>query len=310
MREVLGVAALVEEGAPVVRAADRLDHQHNAVRHLDRRTERTRALVRALVEVERDVLLRLQVDAEVGERAFQRGNHPVGGKHRVPLGRPKQPRDIPALRFGERDAHARAEELVGRLLVQTLRRVEEVSALLGQLVERRGRQGLAVQLEVVGEAEVARTLLHDARRVEMQGVHVLVEQVVRARVQLAAFVAVRLVRKRGADHAVRDLLALDGDGKLGFQLGELLCVVARQVAEVALAGETPELADARAAVDGEPDRLHLFELGQVRVALVDRRQVEGVLQAGVMEIELLVELGDKPVRLLAIRVELPVRGRG
>jgi len=131
-----------------------------------------------------------------------------------------------------------------------------------------------------------------------------------ARVQLAALIAVRLVRERGADHAVRDLLAVDGDGKLGFQLRELLGVVARQVAEVALAGETPELADARAAVDGEPDRLHLFELGQVRVALVDRRQVEGVLQAGVMEIELLVELGDEPVRLLAIRVELPVRGRG
>ncbi len=86
-------------------------------------------------------------------------------------------------------------------------------------------------------------------------------------------------------------------------------MVACQVSEVALAGEPPQLADARAAVDGEADRLHLVELGQVGVALVDRRQVEGVLQACVMEVELLVELGDEPVRLLSVGVELPVRGR-
>jgi len=42
------------------------------------------------------------------------------------------------------------------------------------------------------------------------------------------------------------------------------------------------------------------------VPLVDRREVERVLQAGVVEIELLVELRDKPVRLLAVAVELAV----
>src|ERR687884_154122 len=46
-------------------------------------------------------------------------------------------------------------------------RVEEVTALRGELVERARRQRLAVQLEVVVEAEVSRTLLHHARGVEV-----------------------------------------------------------------------------------------------------------------------------------------------
>jgi secondary thiamine-phosphate synthase enzyme len=46
------------------------------------------------------------------------------------------------------------------------------------------------------------------------------------------------------------------------------------------------------------------------VTLVDGDEVERLLQSRVVEIELLVELGDEAVRLLAVGVELPVRGRG
>src|SRR5207249_2685216 len=80
--------------------------------------------------------------------------------------------------------------------------------------------------------------------------------------------------------------------------------------EVALAREPPQLADARAAVHGHADRTGLGELGQVRVPLVDRRQVERLLQPGVVEVEFLVQLRDEPVRLRALRVQLPVGGRG
>jgi hypothetical protein len=40
------------------------------------------------------------------------------------------------------------------------------------------------------------------------------------------------------------------------------------------------------------------------VPLVDRRQLERLLEAGVVEVVLLVELGDEAVGLLAIGVEL------
>ena len=48
------------------------------------------------------------------------------------------------------------------------------------------------------------------------------------------------------------------------------------------------------------------DLGEVPVTLVDRLEVEGVLVAGVVEVELLVELGDEAVGLLAVGVELAV----
>ena len=133
----------------------------------------------------------------------------------------------------------------------------------------------------------------------------------RARVELAPLVAVGLVRDRRAEHPERNLLAVDLDLELGLELGELLGVLARQVAEVPLAGETPELAHSCAAVDRDADRLRLLELGQVRVALVDRRRGRSVsFRPGEVEVVLLVELGDEAVRLLAVGVELPVGGRG
>ena len=76
---------------------------------------------------------------------------------------------------------------------------------------------------------------------------------------------------------------------------------ARQVAEVALAREAPQLG--RRAL--EPPRG--LELRQLLVALVDRLDVERLLVAGVVEVVLLVELGDEAVGVVAEGIELAGR---
>ena len=83
-------------------------------------------------------------------------------------------------------------------------------------------------------------------------------------------------------------------------------MLARELAEVPLAGESPQLPDPFAAVHGQSDRLHDAGLREIAVALVDRAEVEGLFQARVMEVELFVELCDEAVGLFAIRVELSV----
>ena len=113
---------------------------------------------------------------------------------------------------------------------------------------------------------------------------------------------------RGTQHPERDFLAVDGDFQLGLEGRQLLGVLARQPAEVALAGEAPELADAPVAVHRRAERLGALELGQVGVALVDRLQLEAVLESGEVKVVLLVELGDETVGAVAVRLEL-LRGR-
>ena len=147
VREVLGVAGLVEEGAPVVRSALRLDHEDDAAGNLDRDAERARRLVRPLLEVELDVLLPVQVDAEVGQRRLERGQHPVLRERVVPGDTAPDARDIPPLDLAETEADAGAEGAVAGLLPHPLRRVEEVAALLGQAVEVEAEA--AVELGVV-----------------------------------------------------------------------------------------------------------------------------------------------------------------
>ncbi len=127
-------------------------------------------------------------------------------------------------------------------------------------------------------------------------------------VEALAAVAVGLVCDRGAQHPERDFLAVDGDLQLGLEGRQLLGVLARQPAEVALAGEAPELADAPVAVDRAPERLRPLELGEVRVPLVDRLELEPLLQPGEMEVMLLVQFGDETVGLLAVCIEF-LRGR-
>ena len=112
VRVVLGVTRLVEERLPVVLAADRLDDEHHTVGNLDRRAERARRLRRTRLEVEVDVLLRAQVDTEVGQRRFERRQHPVLRIELVELRRAEQADDVPRPRLVEADPEPRAEELV------------------------------------------------------------------------------------------------------------------------------------------------------------------------------------------------------
>jgi hypothetical protein len=86
-------------------------------------------------------------------------------------------------------------------------------------------------------------------------------------------------------------------------------VLLRQVAEVAFAREAPQLADTAVTVDGVSERLRPLELCQILVALVDRLELESLLQTGEVEVVLLVELGDEPVGVLAVRIELGGSGR-
>ena len=162
-----------------------------------------------------------------------------------------------------------------------------------------------VELDVRPDAERGKLALDDLDAVEVDRVQVLLGRLPHRAVELLAPPAVGLVRHRpGGASGTGSGLAVDRHLELGLELGELLGVLARELAEVALAAELPELADAAVAVDRRADRLHVLELGQRRVPLVDLLELEPVLQARVVEVVLLVELGDEAVGLVAVGVEL------
>ena len=87
-------------------------------------------------------------------------------------------------------------------------------------------------------------------------------------------------------------------------LGDLLSGLARELAEVALDGEAPELGDVPVSLRRPAERERLVELRQVGIALVDRAELELLLVARVVEVELLVEVGDEAVCALAEAVEV------
>ena len=137
----------------------------------------------------------------------------------------------------------------------------------------------------------------------------LLGQLVAGLLEPRARVAVGGVGDRRRQHPVADRLALVLDLELRLELGDLLRVLPRQLAEVALAAEAEELAGSRLPLTVSPRRLIVVEVGQVGVALVDRAQLELRLQAGVVEVVLLVELGDEAVGAGAVAVELAVAER-
>ena len=159
---MLGVAGLVEEGPPVVRPALRLQHEDDTARHLDRRAERPRILGRTLVEVELHVLLCAEVDAEVGEGAFEGRQHPVGRERRVPLDAAPRAPHIPAPDLAQSEADARAEEPVAGLHPEVFRVGEQAPALLREVVEREAEAPVEVRVAV--GAEPPGLALHDLRR--------------------------------------------------------------------------------------------------------------------------------------------------
>src|SRR5262249_27407787 len=118
-----------------------------------------------------------------------------------------------------------------------------------------------------------------------------------------ALLPVRLVRDRRPQHPERDLVAVDRRTEPGLEIGRALVEVSGQVAEVALAGELPELADAAVARDGRADTVRLLQRGQFGELVVDRGEVERVLVPGVVQVVLLVDGRDEAVRLLAVVVQ-------
>ena len=305
---MLGVAGLVEERAPVVGAAHRLDDEDDAAGNLDRRTERARALLRALLDVELDVLLRLQVDPHVAERRLERGQHLRHRELRIPLGRAEGADHVPALRFVEADAGARPEEPVGGLLEDLLRRVEQRAALVGELVEAEAEA--PVEVGVVRRVELLDAFLCKVDALGVERVQMLLGQLDADPVDLLPLVAVGLVRHRRPQHPEGDRLAVDRCLQARLEARDLLRLVAGEVAQVALGREAPELADSPVAVCGLAERLRLLQPGELGVAVVDRRQLELFLVARVVEVELLVELRDEPVGPLAEVVEVGGGQRG
>ena len=148
----------------------------------------------------------------------------------------------------------------------------------------------------------------DVHGVEVERVQVLLGQLVPRLLEPRPRVAVGGVRDRRRQHPVADGLALVLDLELRLELRDLLGVLARQLAEVALAAEAEEL-QVLPAVHRLAEALDRLEVGQVGVALVDRAQLELGLQAGVVEVVLLVELRDEPVGAGAVAVELAVTER-
>ena len=241
------------------------------------------------------VLLRPKVDSEVGERRLERRHHPFRRVALVELRRAEEPDDIPRARLVEPESEACAEQLVALLLPQRLRLVEQLAALLGELVEAEAEA--LVELVVVRGAELRDGGTVDLRGVEIDRVQVLVEQAHAGLLEPLPLVAVGLVRHRDAHHPVRDRLAVDGRLQLCLDSRDLRLVLAREVAEEALARESPELG--RRA-------LHLpcgVEPRQLLVALVDLLDVERLLETRVVEVELLVEIRDEAIRAVAERVD-------
>ena len=302
MGEVLGVAGLVEEGLPVVGAALRLHHEHHTAGHLDRRAERPRILARAVLEVELDVLLRPEVDPEIGECALERRQHPVGREGGVPLDAAPGPAHVPALDLAEPDADARSEEPVAGLHPEVLRVVEEAPALLRQVVE--GQAETPVEVGVAVGAEPSCLALDDLRSLELERDQVLLGELDSRRVDPLPDGAALLVHQPGPEHPERDLLAVDRGGQGRLELCDALLLFFHEVAEVARARELPQLAPAAVAVDRRSERECRVESRQVLVALVDRRDVVGLLVAGEVEVRLFVDLGEEAFGLRAERVDL------
>jgi hypothetical protein len=180
--------------------------------------------------------------------------------------------------------------------------VQEGAAPLAHLVEPESES--AVELDVVGRSEGMHGVGDDLNRLELEREQVLLGERVAGVLEPFALVPVGLVRDRRPQHPVRDLLAVDRRRELGLQVGRALVVVAGQVAEVALAGELPELADAAVSVHHRADAVRLVQRGQLLEALVDRGEVERVLVPGVVQVVLLVDGRDEPVRLVAVVVQL------
>ena len=301
--EVLRVTGLVEERVPVVRSALRLDDEHNAAGNLDRRAERAWILVRPFLEVELDVPLRVEVDAELAERGLEGREHRRRREGGVPTGAAERAADIPALDLCKPEPEPRTEEAVAGLLPQALRVAEERPALRGEVVERAVE--LAVEIGVARRAESCRLVVDDIGFMEVKAVEVLFGEVRAELRQLLALAAVLLVHQARPQHSERDLVAVERCAQRRLEFCDSLLLGRDETGEVALARELPELAAPADSGDRSAERESGVELRQAGMALVDRRDVVGVLLSGEMEVLLFVELPDELLGVGGEAVDFP-----
>ena len=300
---MLGVPGLVEERMPVVRAAHRLDDQHDPAGNLDRRAERARALVRPASHVEFDVRLRGEVDPEVGERAGERRQHRRSREAGVPLGSAQEAEEVGARRLVERKPEPVAEELVERARRRAPRsspggpRHDSPSAA-------RAEVEALVQLAVARGAERGDALADRVERPAVDRVQPLLDHLGARGLEPQPPLAVGLVRDLGAQQAVADRLAVDLDVERGLELGERLGVLARQVPEVALAREAPQLRRARRRIRSSPRaRGRRRASSGRRSARRAPRAPSVVLQPGEVEVVLLVDAREEPIGLVAVPID-------
>ena len=169
-------------------------------------------------------------------------------------------------------------------------------------------EAVAIQVEVGGRTQLGNSPLSEVRGLEIDRVQVLLGQVVPRLFEPRARVSVGGVRDRRRQHPVADGLALVLRLELRLELRDLLRVVARELAEIPLAAEAVEL-HVRPPGDRLAEPLDRLEVDQLGVALVNRAQLEVRLQPRVVEVVLLVELGDEAIGAVAVAVELPVAER-
>ena len=172
----------------------------------------------------------------------------------VPLRRAEEPRDVPALGLVERDAEARAEERVARLLAQrsvSARKARHCSASSSSWKPKR-----SVQLAVVRRAERrARRASATCGRLELERVQVLLGELV-ARVLERAAASSRSGSFAIVGRSIRNRIS--SPSTVAFSVASSSAPSApralREVAEVPAAREVPELAHAPVAVDGRAER--------------------------------------------------------
>ena len=286
--EVLGVAGLVEERPPVVGAAHRLDHEHRPCR-APRSARRTPAATsscaarrRARRSPARPGRSRALPASPRARGACARtgtaGSHSVARSIRD---------DVPALGLGERHAdRARGRAVVDGVLEQPLGVGEEACGTGGELLEPEAEAPVEVERSSRRRGR-ARPVAGSRRRLEVDRVEVLVGRARSARCSRRA----RLSRSGSlaiAGRSIRKLIVSPStvDLERRLELADLRLLALRQVAEIAAAGEAPQLRTPPVAVDGRADRPGRSSVVRSANSLVDRLDLELVLQAREMEVEL------------------------
>ena len=107
------------------------------------------------------------------------------------------------------------------------------------------REPVAVEEEVVVRPERRNRVLRRRDRLEVERIQVLLGEPVARLLEPGPRRAIRLVRDRRPQHPVADRLAVVRDLERGFESRDPLGVLARQLAEIALAAEAEELEFAR-----------------------------------------------------------------